>query len=397
MKKNLSITTLFIIAFFCFKKVAAQNDTLIKNPVYKIGIFSPLYLDSVFSNNSFKYKQGIPRFILPALDFVQGTQVAMDSMHLKNENIETTIYDSKAFEQNIPWLIQNKKLDSLNLIIGNVKEAEYKQLAEFAIQKKIPFISSTYPNDGGITANPYVVIVNPTLRAHCETIYSYLLQNHGTDKIFLCRQNGKQEDMVAGFFKQINEQDGSTLLKIETLNFEQTVNIDFLKSKLDSNRKNIIVGASLDEIFVIKLTDACFKLQITYPITLIGMPNWDGMPGLHKKESYPNFPIFFTSPYFNNKWDDYSKILISAYTKKYKGKPSDMAFKGFELMYLFTGLLTRYPGNLMDNLNDRSIKIFNEYNFRPVRLKKENEVPDYFENKHLYFIKILKGVVSKAW
>ena len=321
----------------------------------------------------------------------------MDSMHLKNENIETTIYDSKAFEQNIPWLIQNKKLDSLNLIIGNVKEAEYKQLAEFAIQKKIPFISSTYPNDGGITANPYVVIVNPTLRAHCETIYSYLLQNHGTDKIFLCRQNGKQEDMVAGFFKQINEQDGSTLLKIETLNFEQTVNIDFLKSKLDSNRKNIIVGASLDETFVTKLADACFKLQITYPITLIGMPNWDGMAGLHKKESYPNFPIFFTSPYFNNKWDDYSKMLISAYTKKYKGKPSDMAFKGFELMYLFTGLLTRYPGNLMDNLNDRSIKIFNEYNFRPVRLKKENEVPDYFENKHLYFIKILNGVVSKAW
>lgn len=397
MKKNLSIITLFIIAFFCFKKVAAQNDTLIKTPVYKIGIFSPLYLDSVFSNNTFKYKQGIPRFILPALDFVQGTQVAMDSIHLKNENIETTIYDSKAFEQNIPWLIQNKKLDSLNLIIGNVKEAEYKQLAEFAIQKKIPFISSTYPNDGGITANPYVVIVNPTLRAHCEIIYSYLLQNHGTDKIFLCRQNGKQEDMVAEFFKQINEQDGSTLLKIETLNFEQTVNIDFLKSKLDSNRKNIIVGASLDETFVTKLADACFKLQITYPITLIGMPNWDGMPGLHKKESYPNFPIFFTSPYFNNKWDDYSKMLISAYTKKYKGKPSDMAFKGFELMYLFTELLTRYPGNLMDNLNDRSIKIFNEYNFLPVRLKKENEVPDYFENKHLYFIKILKGVVSKAW
>lgn len=397
MKKNLSIIILFIIAFFCFKKVAAQNDTLIKTPVYKIGIFSPLYLDSVFSNNSFKYKQGIPRFILPALDFVQGTQVAMDSIHLKNENIETTIYDSKAFEQNIPWLIQNKKLDSLNLIIGNVKEAEYKQLAEFAIQKKIPFISSTYPNDGGITANPYVVIVNPTLRAHCEIIYSYLLQNHGTDKIFLCRQNGKQEDMVAEFFKQINEQDGSTLLKIETLNFEQTVNIDFLKSKLDSNRKNIIVGASLDETFVTKLADACFKLQITYPITLIGMPNWDGMPGLHKKESYPNFPIFFTSPYFNNKWDDYSKMLISAYTKKYKGKPSDMAFKGFELMYLFTELLTRYPGNLMDNLNDRSIKIFNEYNFLPVRLKKENEVPDYFENKHLYFIKILKGVVSKAW
>ncbi len=376
------------------------SDTTKKTRSYKIGIFAPLYLDSVFTtDNNFKYRQGVPRFIIPAVDFVQGAQVALDSMQ-GNENIEAGIFDTKAFVQNVPWLIQNKKLDSLNLIIGNVKDVEYKQLADFALQKKIPFVSVTYPNDGGIVANPYVVIVNSTLRSHCEAIYSYMLQNHGTDKIYLCRKAGAQEDQVAGYIRQLNEQDGQPLLPIQVLNFDSSPTSDYLKSKLDSNRKTVIIGGSLEENFASNLASACSELNSVYPITLIGMPTWDGFATLHKKEGLMNFPIYFTSPYWNSKWDDYSKMVTNAYTKKFKGKPGDMAFKGFESVYLFTKLLTKYPDDVMAHLNDKTLKIFNEYNFRPVQLKKDGapgETPDYFENKHLYFIKIVNGAVSKAW
>jgi hypothetical protein len=401
MKKNKHI--FLLTAMVCTALVlpgitaSAQTDSLKKNPSYKVGIFAPLYLDSVFTDNNFKYKQGIPRFIMPAVDFVQGAQVALDSMLTGNVNIEASIFDSKAYTKNIPWLIQNQKLDSLNLIIGNVKDAEYKELADFALQKKIPFISATYPNDGGVKGNPFVVIVNSTLKSHCDAIYSYILQNHGTDKIWLCRQNGTQEDMVAAYFKEINEQDGQPLLNIQTLNFDSPPTGEYLKTKLDSNRQTLIIGGSLEETFAENLATACADLHSTYPITLVGMPTWDGFASFHKKEGFQNFPIYFTSSYCNSKWDDYSKMLLNAYTKKYRGKPSDMAFKGFEAVYLFTSLLTKYPGDLMTHLNDKTLKIFNDYNFRPVLLKKENMTPDYFENKHLYFIKILNGTLSKAW
>jgi hypothetical protein len=399
-KKHFLFTlTICVALVFSHFATSAQTDTtksIASIPSYKVGIFAPLYLDSVFTDKDFRYKQPIPRFIMPAVDFVQGAQVALDSME-GNENIEASIFDSKAYVQNVPWLIRNKKLDSLNLIIGNVKDAEYRQLADFALQKKIPFISVTYPNDGGITANPYLVIVNSTLRSHCEAIYSYLLQNHGTDKIYLCRKAGTQEDQVAGYFKQVNEQDGQPLLPIQVLNFDSAPTSEYLKSKLDSNRKTVIIGGSLEETFASNLANASYDLSSVYPITLIGMPTWDGFACFHKKEGLLNFPVYFTSPYWNNKWDDYSKILLNAYTKKFKGKPSDMAFKGFEAVYLFTKLLTHYPGDVIAHLNDKTLKVFNEYNFRPVSLKKENTVPDYFENKHLYFIKLVNGTASKAW
>lgn len=395
--KHTLITALIFLAVVTTNTASAQNASGNTIPHYKIGIFAPLYLDSIFSNNNFRYSKGIPRFIIPAADFVQGAMVALDSMPHPDAHIDVIVYDSKSYNTGLTTLIKNKKLDSLNLMIGNVKDAEYKQLADFALLKKIPFISATYPNDGGITQNPYLVIVNSTLKAHCEAIYSYILQNHGTDKIILCRQPGIQEDMVASFFKQSNDQDGQPLLQIETLNFDSAHGEIFLKTKLDSNRQTLIIGASLDENFATKLVAACSNLNSTYPIMLVGMPNWDGFTGLQKKNDKNEFSVYFTSPYFNDKTDDYSKMVLNLYAKKYKGKPSDMAFKGFEMTWLFSQMLMQYPNNLLAHLNDKPIKIFNDYNFRPVWLKKQNTLADYIENKHLYFIKIANGTKTKVW
>jgi hypothetical protein len=395
MNKKFSFAFSLLLGVFCMTMARAQNDSIKKYPTYRIGVFAPLYLDSVFNNNVFRYRQGIPKFIAPALDFVQGVQVALDSMPPGKDTIITTFYDSKAYENDIPWLIRNKKLDSLDILIGNVKDADFRQLADFALKRKIPFISATYPNDGGVTANPYLLIVNSTLRSHCEAIYSYLLQNHGTDKIFLCRKKGTQEDMVASYFKQMNELEGNALLDMHTLDLNRDSIALYLKTKLDSNRKSILIGGSLDEGFANKLTMACSSLYSSYPITLIGMPTWDGFNSLHKKTGLEEFPIYYTTSYFNLKSDTNSRILMNAFSLKFKGRPSDMAFRGYELISYFTSLLTHYPGDLMHHINDPSFRIFTDFNFKPVTLKKGDLRTDYYENKHLYLIKNLNGKLSE--
>ncbi len=397
--KKLFLLVLISFSVFSFQTAGAQGtDSLSKLKIYRVGIFAPLYIDSVFSAaGNFRYTQGMPKFIAPAVDFVNGIQIGLDSLKPENINIEAYIYDTKSYKEPLGSLIKNNKLDNLDMLIGPVRDSEYKQLADLALAKNIPFISAAYPNDGGVTANPFVIILSSTLKAHCEAIYSFLLQGHGTDKIFLCRKKGQQEDRVASYFKSINEQDGKPLLNIQTLHFDSTLNSDVLKKKLDSNRSSIIIGASLDESFAVRLAHACDDLDEEYPLTLIGMPNWDGFKSFAKKDEFEGFPVYFTTPYFNKKEDAYSKMLTTAYSKKLKGKPSDMAFKGFECAQLFVKLLTKYPHDLMSHINDKNLKVFSDYNIKPVMLKKENAVPDYFENKHLNFIKIYNGNMTKAW
>ena len=74
-----------------------------------------------------------------------------------------------------------------------------------------------------------------------------------------------------------------------------------------------------------------------------------------------------------------------------------MAYKGFEAVYLFTKLFAKYPDSFMSRISDKNLKIFCEYNFRPVKNNAASSVPDYLENKHLYLIKILNGSTSRAW
>lgn len=390
MIRRITIAVLVLCA--SMKSFAQPAGNMLKT--YRVGIFSPLFLDSVFSDNGYKYGKSFPKFTQQGLDFVQGAQIALDSMPLPNGNIRATIYDSKAEEENIAWLIENHKLDTLDLLIGAVKDAEFTQLAAFAKKRNIPFISATLPNDGGITSNPFLVIVNSTLRAHCENIYSYLLQNHGSDKIILCRKKGSQEDKIAEYFRSINQPDGKALLNIQTVNIDGDFSV--LKAKLDSTKKNVIIGASLNEDFANELVSTVYDLKKKYPSEVIGMPNWDSFADI-RKAAYKDFPILYTTPYINTKADNYSRKIQSCYLKKYKGIPSDMTYKGFETVFVFARLITRYPDDFMSHLNDYSYKVFSEYNFKPVYVTKKSGVPDYFENKHLYFMRIMNGKATKAW
>ena len=389
MKKSIPFTIGFLLLML---SSGFGQQTPLKT--YRVGIFSALYLDSVFTNNEYNYGKKFPKFTQQGLDFVQGAEIALDSLPLPNGNVIATVFDSKASLNNIPWLINNHKLDSLDLIIGSVKDIDFLDLAKFAKQKNIPFISATYPNDGGIVENPFLVIVNPTLRAHCETIYSYLLQSHGTDKIFLCRKKGSQEDKIADYFKLINGTDGKPLLNIQTLNFED----DFSKlvNNLDSNRKTIIIGGSLNETFTTGLVNEVYQLKNSYPIEIIGMPNWDAFSFL-KKSTLRDLPVYYTTAFINNKANAFTKEIVQVYAKKFKGVPSDMAYKGFESVYIFARLVTRYPDDFMSHLNEYAYKVFNDYNFKAVYVNKKTKIPDYFENKRLYFMKILNGKTSRAW
>ncbi len=400
-------TRFFLLNVFCLTGLVAtaQLDTIvqfktasdtIKLKQYKVGIFAPLYLDSVFAGGTYRYAKNFPRFAQQALDFVQGAQIALDSLQLPGNSIQVRFYDTRLNNNPLSKQIINGQLDGLDLMIGAVKDEEFLDLAYFSRRKNIPFISATHPNDGGMTRNPFMIIANPTLKAHCEAIYANLLVYHGNDKLYLVRKPGGSEDIVASYFKEINSPDGKPLLNIETVNI---LNNDYtvLANKLDSNRNAVVVGGSLNEKFASGLAEYLSSVSSTYAVTLLGMPNWDGFKTLRKNKKLTDFAVYFTTPYFNNKWDEHSIKIKKVYLDKYKGMPSDMSYKGYEFTLRFVRLLTAHQSNLLSHLNDNNEKIFTDFFFKPIFLSPTVTVPDYFENKKLYFIKIENGELSKAW
>jgi hypothetical protein len=394
------IWTLPAVLYFLVAQSFAQGNS---SKTYRIALFAPVYLDSVFSSNMPNSDKSIPKFIMPALEFTQGARIALDTLLLNGKHTEAYIYDSKSFLQPISWLIKYKKLDNIDLIIGSVKDPDYHELAAFAQQKNIPFVSATYPNDGGIKANPFLIIANSTLKTNCEGIFSYLLQKHGTDKIYIIKKKG--DDRIENYIRNINTAEGKALLNIRTISIDSTISSYSLWNRIDTTQRSVIIGANLEEGFARNLADACYPIQKKHPLILIGMPNWDGFKSLTKKDRYKDFPIRFTTPHYDTESNSLDSLLIQKYFQLYRAKPTDMAYKGFEITYYFANILLSYPGDFMAHINDTAFKVFHEFNFRPVFTDKSNAVitdindtvPDYFENKHLFIMQILNGEISREW
>jgi hypothetical protein len=383
-----------IFCFFVFifsQQVFCQST----NKTLKITLFAPIYLDSIFDGKSYNFGKKFPRFAVQGIDFVQGAQIALDSFPIENSRIDLTIYDTKSDYLSIGKLIENEQLKNIDLIIGAVKDEDYDLLAAFSKEEKTPFISATYPNDGGITSNPYLIILNPTLKTHCKAIFSYLLQNQDSSKFIHVKQTGNQEDKIIENFENMNKVDKKKLLNIKTINLDS--NYTSIRTLLDSNKNNIIIAGSLNESFANNIYNVLSSTDKKYKITLIGMPSWDGFSNLNKKikESPRNLSFIYTSTYYNDKADTISKTLQDIYLNNYKGKPSEYAYKGFEIFYNFSRILNDNNKQFNKHLNTKEFQLFTEYNIMPVTLEKKSKTVDYYENKHLYFLKKTKNGILK--
>lgn len=387
------LSFIFLFAFAGVQESFAQIKYPPVYKTYRVAIIAPLYLDSVFSGYHLKSETSIPPYTIGGADFVQGAELALDTIDLHGKHVEAFIYDSKSVNQPVTALIKNGKLDNIDLIIGSVKQPEYNELVDFALHKNIRFISATYPNDGGIRNNPEVLIVNSTLKAHCESIFSYLLQKHGSDNIYLFHK--RNDNRISNYFKEIDFVDGKRLMNIREIALDSSVSPTGLRYLIDTTKPVVIIGASLNETFSQKLADACYPVSKHNPLVLIGMPNWDGFSCWYKN-SYRSFPIRYTTPHYIDKNNSFRKYLYDKYFQLYNIAPSDMVEKGFGITYNFTSILINHPGLFMQNINDTTYAPFHDFNFRPV-YQGYNSSIDYYENKHLFIMQILNGEIEREW
>lgn len=381
MMKN--IISVFILFFFSFSIVNAQE---IKR--HKIAIFTPLYLDSAFdAGGNFRYEKTGARFVNAGLDFYYGAQLAIDSLQKRGAPLEVFFCDSRS-KESINNQLANPGMTDVEMIIAQTNASETKLLAETAAQKKIPFISATFPNDAGIDDNPYFVILNTTLKAHTEGIYRFLRKYHSLDKIVVFRKPGTQEDLLKSYLTEIAKLTVSPPLNIKYVDIKPDYIPQTLASHLDSNRRTVVIAGSLDEAFASKLTQTLSFLNNKYPVRVVGMPTWEN----YTFNKAHDLEIIYTNPFNYDRSTALVTDLSNEYAKTMVVKPSDLFFRGYETTLRFALLLLDTGTDVSSNLSRKGNNIFTQFDIQPVFKDETKMALDYFENKHLYFVKIFGSV-----
>ncbi|MFI5156176.1 MAG: amino acid ABC transporter substrate-binding protein [Chitinophagales bacterium] len=364
---------------------------------HRVAIFTPLYLDSAFdATGNYRYDKNFPKFINPGLEFYEGVSMAIDTLQMMKVRLDIRIYDTRSSSNPITRILQSPEFDSTELIIGHVNVAELRELANAAQKRKIPFINVNFPNDGGVTNNPELVILNSTLKTHCEALYKFVQRNWGTSTINYFYKAGGQEDRLRGYFSEIEKNTASVPLKMRYIPVSDPADPNQFIPYLDSLRKTICIVGSLDENYARTISASLSSLNKTYVTKILGMPTWDNIAEF-SQPAYDNQEVYYTSPFYINPSDSLVLSISNIYRNKFYSRPSDMIFRGYESIMRFGRLLGKYGQNLSGSIGEKRYKVFDDFDIQPVFLNRQTMVLDYFENKKLYIIKKVNGIIVAVY
>jgi hypothetical protein len=394
MKKRPGYLLLALLAVAVAGRSFAQDSGQTRR--FHIALFIPLYLDSVFDENSF-YKQGMsfPKYLNSGLEFYEGTKLAIDSLQKEGLPLDIQVYDSKSEKTPITFVVNSNEFQHTDLVIGHVTANESKMLANVVAKKNIPFINATYPNDAGVTNNPDFVILNSTLHTHCAAIYRFIQRNYPLAPVIVFRKKGAQEDKLKSYFEDLSRTTAAVSLKIKYVTLEDNIDSAEIKDALGDASNTVCIAGSLDVNFGQQLTHVLASLYTEHPSVIFAMPTWWDATNFTRPE-YKGPEIFYSTPFYLSPSHKLVMSIQNLFKTKFYSRPTDMVFRGYETMYHFAHLLVLNDKNIGSSLSDKRFKVFTDFDIQPV-LDPKTSTLDYFENKKIYFVKKVDGNVVTVY
>lgn len=366
-------------------------------PAYKIAIFAPLYLDSAYDSQSeYRYaKNTFPKFINPGLEFYEGAQLALDSLNKEKISLEVQVFDTRSAKQTLQQQLAAPSMKDIHLVIAYCSSAEVKLFADAGLQKNIPVINVNLPNDGGVTGNPYNIMMNSTLKTQCEGIYRHIQKHYSLDRLIVFRKKGVLEDRIRSYFDDYSKSTTGVPLKIKYIDLTDSFQVNQLTPYLDTLQNSLCIAGSLDENFGkrLALQLAGLKKQ-NYKAVVMGMPTWDAIRDFTKPE-YRGLEIIYSTPFYNPRTDKVSQSITNTFNSRMFARPSDMVMRGYEAVWRFTKLMLQYKADFASNITRKEFSVFHEIDLQPV-LNRQTMTLDYFENKKLYFLKWQDGIIKSV-
>lgn len=359
----------------------------------RVGLLTSFYLDQHFTDSlTLKSPKDFPRLAVPGLEFYEGASLAIDSLNKNGISVKMQVFDLQSQNGNINTLIKNATFEQFDMIIAQASGPEINQLALIAKEMKIPFINATHPNDRGIRDNPYFLIANPTLNAHLEFLQQQIANKWSSANIIWIRRQNAVDNKLEDSFKEINARKGTKKISFNTFTVGDLPAIQEISPLIDTTKTNVFIAGSLDDKFGASLVAALN----TYPkkglLNVVGMPNWENLKEIQVSK-FAGLPIYFSSPFYISPTNSWAKEMDELFKNNIYTKASLSAFKGFELTYYFVSVFSKHSRVYVEDPADILFTPLNDLAFKAVKTKGPEGPVDYFENKKLYLLRRLNGLV----
>lgn len=357
-------------------------------PRYRIDVLAAMYLDELVKGQSVTYKNKMPEKAEQGIAFYEGVQMAADSLKKAGFKIDIYIHDISSASESVDKLLAGNMLDSSDLVIGAVEPRLVPQLAAFAKQKQINFVSATTPYDDVIKRNAFVTLMQPTLKSHCEWISDNISVKFGNANVAMLYRSTNDGDVQAYNYITANKNARYTQFSCNTLPGKNMLSVLF-----DTTKPNVVVIPVTDLAYADSLLTLLSRYFPSTHFDVFGMPNWTAIPGLRKSGRFPNLTVNLTIPFYVGPYSPVGKYVARLYKRDYGGKAPDAVYQGFEALFWYANLLKDYGTIFNVKYEDNTKAPFTSFDIRPRTDKKGNI--NCYENKHVFLMRYEAGI-SKA-
>jgi LysM repeat protein len=287
---------------------------------------------------------------LPFLEAYEGILVATDSLRSLGLTVELDVYDTGADSSEIKRLLRGGSLDGTDLIIGPVFSRNLDQVAGWAAERDIPFVSPVALRDGTIQENkPTLYRVFPSQNVVQDIIAREVGMHPESKVIFLHADSAMYDPSTERFWKKVKDvadmNPGIDESRAVAYYFTGMVakrdvysNVTSLESLLDPEKENLIILASTSTPVVSSAFSALHSLIKRYKIVVIGYPEIRGLETIDLKYFY-DLELLIPSESYIDYDSPAVKTFTSSYLKKFKTEPmaESFAWRGFDIAWYFIG------------------------------------------------------------
>ncbi len=285
---------------------------------------------------------------IPFLEAYEGILVAVDSLRSLGLTVELDVYDTGSDTNTVSRLLSSGSLNSIDLIIGPVFSLHLEQIASWATQRDIPFISPVPLRDRDIVVNkPTLYRVIPSEAVIRDFIAEELRSHPDSKVIFLHADSAMSDPTTSALWRKVAAVTGDTSAsrtgRLVAHHFTGVTskrnvysNVSTMENLLDADRENIIVMATTQTPIVSSAFSALHGLTKRYDIKVLGYPEIRGLETIDLKYYYDLELIIPTESYVDFE-SPAAQAFSSMFMKKFRTEPmaESFAWRGFDIAWYF--------------------------------------------------------------
>jgi LysM repeat protein/ABC-type branched-subunit amino acid transport system substrate-binding protein len=287
---------------------------------------------------------------LPFLEAYEGILIAVDSLRTLGLSVELDVFDTGADTLQIKRLLRTGMLSDVDLIIGPVFSRNVEQIAPWASENNIPFVSPVPLRDMNITRNkPTMYRVFPSENVIQDVMVDELRYHRGSNVVFLYADTAMYDPSTVSLWEKVRGVVAETTPDdtIQPVPFYFTGlpsrrdsygDMTSLERVLDQEKENVIVLASASTAVVSSALSTLHSFARKYDIKVIGLPDIRGLETVDLRYYY-DLELLIPAECYIDFDSPVNRSFSLSYRKKFKTEPmaESFAWRGFDIAWYFIG------------------------------------------------------------